>query len=153
MPERSTALMCRKTSLPPSSGWMNPNPFCGLNYFTVPVSISDLLWAGGLATQGGPGRCDYATDRGSGAGLTGSASGAAPTGARRAKLRHGTRQAWAGSSTQSTWGMGSEGPRSARLALVKRAWVLMRYGSADRTAGHSGRGFGFTVAQFGEDAL
>ena len=36
MPARSTALMCTKTSLPPSSGWMKPKPFCPLNHFTVP---------------------------------------------------------------------------------------------------------------------
>ena len=38
-PARSTALMCTKTSLPPSSGWMNPKPFWLLKNFTVPVVI------------------------------------------------------------------------------------------------------------------
>jgi hypothetical protein len=36
---RSTALMCTKTSLPPSSG--NPKPFWALNHFTVPVSTAE----------------------------------------------------------------------------------------------------------------
>src|ERR1700674_353345 len=43
MPARSTALMWTKTSLPPSSGWMNPKPFCALNHFTVPVLIVSCL--------------------------------------------------------------------------------------------------------------
>src|SRR6266478_203158 len=30
------ALMCTKTSWPPSSGWMKPKPFWMLNHFTVP---------------------------------------------------------------------------------------------------------------------
>jgi hypothetical protein len=37
IPARFIALMCTKTSLPPSSGWMNPKPFWLLNHFTVPV--------------------------------------------------------------------------------------------------------------------
>src|SRR5712692_9106223 len=40
IPARSTALMCTKTSLPPSSGWMKPKPFWLLNHFTVPCVIS-----------------------------------------------------------------------------------------------------------------
>ena len=36
MPERSTALIWTKTSLPPASGSMNPKPFWLLNHFTVP---------------------------------------------------------------------------------------------------------------------
>src|SRR5215831_7377555 len=36
IPARSTALMCTKTSLLPSSGWMKPKPFWLLNHFTVP---------------------------------------------------------------------------------------------------------------------
>jgi hypothetical protein len=36
IPARSTALMCTKTSLLPSSGWMKPKPFWPLNHFTVP---------------------------------------------------------------------------------------------------------------------
>jgi hypothetical protein len=36
IPARSTALICTKTSLLPSSGWMNPYPFWPLNHFTVP---------------------------------------------------------------------------------------------------------------------
>src|SRR5262249_61873081 len=40
IPARSTALMCTKTSLPPSSGWMKPKPFWTLNHFTVPCVIS-----------------------------------------------------------------------------------------------------------------
>src|SRR5262249_50323579 len=43
MPARSTALMCTNTSFPPSSGWMNPNPFWLLNHFTVPCVISLLF--------------------------------------------------------------------------------------------------------------
>ena len=39
IPARSTALMCTKTSLPPSSGWMNPKPFWPLKNFTVPFVI------------------------------------------------------------------------------------------------------------------
>src|SRR5262249_54002137 len=39
IPARSTALTCTKTSLPPSSGWMNPKPFWPLNHFTVPCVI------------------------------------------------------------------------------------------------------------------
>src|SRR5262249_34856014 len=40
---RSTALMCTNTSFDPSVGWMNPNPFCELKNFTVPVAIMALL--------------------------------------------------------------------------------------------------------------
>src|SRR5215813_444376 len=43
MPARSTALMCTNTSFPPSSGWMNPNPFWLLNHFTVLCVISLLF--------------------------------------------------------------------------------------------------------------
>src|SRR5437660_11297521 len=43
MPARSTALMCTNTSFDPSVGWMNPNPFCELKNFTVPVAIMALL--------------------------------------------------------------------------------------------------------------
>jgi hypothetical protein len=39
IPARSTALMCTKTSLQPSSGWMKPKPFWPLNHFTVPCVI------------------------------------------------------------------------------------------------------------------
>jgi uncharacterized protein DUF736 len=39
MPARSTALMCTKTSLPPSSGWMKPKPLWSLNHFTIPCVI------------------------------------------------------------------------------------------------------------------
>ena len=35
-PDRSTALICTKASLEPSSGSMNPKPLVGLNHFTVP---------------------------------------------------------------------------------------------------------------------
>src|SRR5262249_10280892 len=42
IPACSTALMCTKTSLPPSSGWMNPKPFWPLNHFTVPVDMGAL---------------------------------------------------------------------------------------------------------------
>jgi len=40
IPARSTALICTKTSLLPSSGWMKPKPFWTLNHFTVPCVIS-----------------------------------------------------------------------------------------------------------------
>ena len=43
IPARSTALICTKTSLLPSSGWMKPNPFSPLNHFTVPCAISDFF--------------------------------------------------------------------------------------------------------------
>jgi hypothetical protein len=33
---------CTKTSLPPLSGWINPNPLVALNHFTVPVATSTL---------------------------------------------------------------------------------------------------------------
>jgi hypothetical protein len=39
MPARSTALICTKTSLPPSSGWIKPKPFWSLKNFTVPCVI------------------------------------------------------------------------------------------------------------------
>src|SRR3979409_1009692 len=39
MPARSTALMCTNTSLPPSSGVMNPKPFVSFTHLTVPVAI------------------------------------------------------------------------------------------------------------------
>jgi len=39
MPARSTALMCTKTSLPPSSGWIKPKPLSSLKNFTVPCVI------------------------------------------------------------------------------------------------------------------
>ncbi len=39
IPARSTALMCTKTSLLPSSGWMKPKPFWPLNHFTVPCDM------------------------------------------------------------------------------------------------------------------
>src|SRR5467141_338406 len=29
--------MCTNTSLPPSSGWINPKPLVALNHFTVPM--------------------------------------------------------------------------------------------------------------------
>src|SRR3990167_1287100 len=45
MPERSTALIWTNTSLPPPSGWMNPNPLVALNHLTVPVAIVSLRWA------------------------------------------------------------------------------------------------------------
>src|SRR6516164_3776445 len=38
-PARSTALMCTKTSFPPSLGWIKPKPFWPLNHLTVPVGI------------------------------------------------------------------------------------------------------------------
>src|SRR5262249_33677223 len=43
IPARSTALMCTKTSLPPSSGLMKPKPFWLLNHFTVPCVIQLFL--------------------------------------------------------------------------------------------------------------
>jgi hypothetical protein len=39
IPARSTALICTKTSWPPSSGWMKPKPFWPLNHFTVPCAM------------------------------------------------------------------------------------------------------------------
>src|SRR6266404_845535 len=39
IPARSTALMCTKTSLPPSSIRLVPKPFWLLNHFTVPCVI------------------------------------------------------------------------------------------------------------------
>src|SRR5271166_6279945 len=32
--------MWTNASLPPSSGWMKPKPFCGLNHFTVPIAMT-----------------------------------------------------------------------------------------------------------------
>jgi hypothetical protein len=52
IPARSTALMCTKTSLPPSCGWMKPKPFWLLNHFTVPCAIELFLqkmWKEGRA--------------------------------------------------------------------------------------------------------
>src|SRR5882757_6500633 len=39
MPARSTALMCTKTSLPPSSGWIKPKPLWLLKDFVVPYVV------------------------------------------------------------------------------------------------------------------
>jgi hypothetical protein len=39
IPARSTALMCTKISLPPSSGWIKPKPLWSLKNFTVPRVI------------------------------------------------------------------------------------------------------------------
>ena len=38
-PAFSTAEIWTKTSPPPPWGWMKPNPFAGLNHFTVPFAI------------------------------------------------------------------------------------------------------------------
>src|SRR6185295_3349519 len=39
IPAASTALMWTKTSFEPSSGWMKPKPFWGLNHLTLPVGM------------------------------------------------------------------------------------------------------------------
>src|SRR5882672_1948681 len=45
IPAFSSALMCTNTSLPPSSGAMNPKPFVLLNHFTVPVcTLTPFRW-------------------------------------------------------------------------------------------------------------
>src|SRR6516162_11868902 len=57
IPARSTALMCTKTSLLPSSGWMKPKPFWPLNHFTVPCVIRHFfqlrVWVGRAVAQAG----------------------------------------------------------------------------------------------------
>ena len=48
MPERSKALMCKNTSLPPPSNSTNPKPFAALNHFTVPEGARLFLGAFGF---------------------------------------------------------------------------------------------------------
>jgi hypothetical protein len=45
-PARSTALICTKTSWPPSSsGWMKPSPLVPLNRFTMPIATqATIAW-------------------------------------------------------------------------------------------------------------